>query len=101
MRLAHDAARRVWPGYASTFSRHDFTLAQLFACLVVREQLKLSYRRTETLLRDTDWCAQLGMRRVPDHATLCRAFGQLVKRTDVQSMLDLLMHARCIRTSNK
>ena len=40
MRVAHEAARMVLPGYRSKFSRHDFTLAQLFACLVVRELSK-------------------------------------------------------------
>jgi hypothetical protein len=36
MRVAYDLARAALPDHASRFSRHDFTLAQLFACLVVR-----------------------------------------------------------------
>ena len=65
MKLAHKVASATLPDFRSPFSRHDFTLAQLFACLVVREHLRLSYRRTEAMLHDTDWCARLGMARVP------------------------------------
>jgi len=92
MIVAWYVARDVWPGYASKFSRHDFTLAQLFACLLVRELFDLSFRRTEALLRDTDWCQRIGMSKPPDHATLCRAFGVLLNRGKVNSMLMLFAH---------
>ncbi len=81
------------------FSRHDFTLAELFACLVVREMMGKSYRRTEALLRDTDWCQQLGMTRVPDHATLCRAFAHILNRQRVGDMLGLF--ARVMRRAGE
>jgi hypothetical protein len=93
MKLAHELASACLPGFSSKFSRHDFTLAQLFACLVVREHMRLSYRRTEALLRDTGWCARLGMSRVPDHATLCRAFAQIVMTGMLGDALDLLVDA--------
>ena len=35
------------------FLRKDFTLPQLFACLVVKDHLKRSYRGVEALLRDS------------------------------------------------
>jgi IS5 family transposase len=88
MRLAHVAARDVLPNYASRFSRHNYTLAQLFACLVVREFLGLSFRGIEELLRDTQWCQQLGMRSVPDHSTLCRAFRLVAARDHLRGLLD-------------
>lgn len=91
MREAHRLASRVWPSYAHPCSRHDFTLPQLFACLVVREMLCLSYRRAEALLRDSPhWLADIGMARPPDHNTLWRAFGVLVESKEVGRMLDLL-----------
>ncbi|WP_428937294.1 transposase [Fontivita pretiosa] len=91
LRQAHELALRVWPAYSCDCSRHDFTLPQLFACLVLREQLKLSYRRAEQLLRDSpQWLADLGMSRAPDHNTLWRAFGTLLKTRRVNRMLDLL-----------
>ncbi|XAM00708.1 transposase [Phycisphaeraceae bacterium D3-23] len=91
MRVAHDVATRTLPEYASPFSRHDFTLAQLFACLVAREMMKLSYRKAEALLNDTDWCARLGMAKVPDASTLCRAFETIVGLTQANRMLDLII----------
>jgi hypothetical protein len=93
MREAHRLASRVWPAYAHPFSRHDFTLPQLFACLIVREMMKLSYRRTEQLLRDSPhWLADIGLSKAPDHNTLWRGFGVLVETRKVNRMLDLLAH---------
>src|SRR4051794_13647454 len=78
MRAAFRLARGVLPKYLSKFSRHDFTLPQLFACLVVKEQQRKSYRDVEALLRDSEhWCREIGMKKVPDHNTLCRAFHAL------------------------
>ena len=95
LRDAHEFALRVWPNlYSDPFSRHDFTLPQLFACLVVREQLKLSYRKAEALLRDAPhWLAMIGMKRAPDHNTLWRAFGVIVQTRRVNRMLDLMAEA--------
>jgi hypothetical protein len=90
-RRACDLGRRVWPGYGSAFSRHDFTCAQLFACLALRESLRLSYRKMEAFLVDVpDWLAELGLKRVPDHNTLWRAFGALLKKRKVNRALDLM-----------
>jgi hypothetical protein len=44
MRVAWSLARGVLPDYFSKFSRHDFTVPQLFACLVVKEQQRKTYR---------------------------------------------------------
>jgi hypothetical protein len=99
MWYAHELACRCLPKYSSKFSRHDYTLPQLFACLVVREHQNKSYRGTEALLRDTSWCRQIGMASVPDHNTLCHAF-HLIMGSDrrVDRMLDRLarwMHMAC------
>lgn len=56
--------------YASPFSRHDFTLLQLYVCLTAREMMKLSDLRTEALLNDTHWRTRIGMARVSDASTL-------------------------------
>lgn len=84
MRVAYRLACGVLPTYFSKFSRHDFTVPQLFACLIVKEQQRKTYRDVEALLRDAPhWCRDIGMRRVPDHNTLCRAFHalNLIRRT--------------------
>jgi hypothetical protein len=91
MRLAYELARVQLPEHSCRFSRHDFTLAQLFACLVVREFFGLSYRRTEALLSDVpQWLADIGLAKTPDHNTLWRAFDALVASRRCSRMLDLL-----------
>lgn len=91
MRRAYELGRRVWPGFAGRFSRRDFTRAQLFACLAVREALRLSYRRAEAFLADVPgWLAEVGLARAPDHNTLWRAFGSLLKPRRVGRALDLM-----------
>jgi hypothetical protein len=91
MRRAYALGRRVWPDYDSPFSRLDYTRPQLFACLAVRESLRLSYRKAEAFLNDVpDWLAELGLARAPDHNTLWRAFGSMLKGRRVGRALDLL-----------
>src|SRR5688572_21702713 len=91
MRAAFALARQTLPAYASKFSRQDFTLPQLFACLVVKEHRRKSYREAEALLRDSDhWCRDIGMKKVPDHNTLWQAFAALNLRRRASKMLDRL-----------
>jgi hypothetical protein len=74
MRAAYRLARDALPAYSSEFSRHGFTLPQLFACLVVKESLRRSYREAEALLADCGgWRRDVGLDRAPDHDTLWRA----------------------------
>jgi hypothetical protein len=89
MLVAYRLASASLPLYSNEFSRHDFTLPQLFACLVLREHQKKSYRGVEALIGDSpQWRADIGLSRTPDHNTLCRAFNHLVKPGIVNSMLD-------------
>jgi len=91
MLAAHHLACQCLPEYSSKFSRRDFTLRQLFACLVVREHQRQSYRGCEALLRDAEhWCHAIGMRKVPDHNTLCRAFGVIATKSRLNKALDVL-----------
>ena len=91
MRMAHQLALTQLTDHSCKFSRHDFTLAQLFACLVVREFFDLSYRRTEALLTDAnEWLADIGLSKAPDHNTLWRAFAALLSTHRCRRMMDLL-----------
>jgi len=82
------AQRKLQP-FSSRYSRHDFTLPQLFACLVLGQLFQLSYRRLEKFLRDVpDWLAEMGMSRAPDHNTLCRAAARLLTSRFAQLLLD-------------
>jgi hypothetical protein len=92
MRAAWHLASQSLPDHTSKFSRRDFTLPQLFACLAVKEQMKRSYRGAEALLRDCDhWLRDVGLRRAPDHNTLCRAAAFLLTKLRVGRLLDKLV----------
>lgn len=106
MRAAFELASEALPDYAHKFSRHDFTLSQLFACLVVREHQKKSYRGTQALLADCpEWLADCGMTKVPDHNTLCRAFRVIVTLKRTNKLLDVMAEwfaeARVLRLARK
>jgi hypothetical protein len=89
MRAAYHLARQSLPDYSSKFSRKDYTLPQLFACLAAKEVLRRSYRGAEALLRDCDnWLRDVGLSRAPDHNTLCRAAKFLLKACRVNRLLD-------------
>jgi len=91
MRVAYQLARKTLPKHSCKFSRQDFTLAQLFACLVVREFFGLSFRRAEALLADSpQWLAEIGLAKAPDHNTLWRAFDALLAGRRCDRILDLL-----------
>lgn len=93
MLIAFELARGILPKYFSKFSRQDFTVPQLFACLVVKEHQRKSYREAEALLRDSEhWCRAIGMKKVPDHNTLCRAFRALNFNRSAGKLLDRLAH---------
>jgi hypothetical protein len=81
----------VLPKYFSPFSRHAFTKPQLFACLVLREHQRKSFRGIEALLADSPaWLADIGLSKAPDHNTLSRAFNEFVDPDLADSMLDLM-----------
>lgn len=94
LNAAYALALATLPLYGSKFSRKDFTQPQLFACLVLREHQKKSYRGVVALLKDCPhWCADIGLSEVPDHWTLCRAFHEILKPGTVEKMLDLSVRA--------
>ena len=92
LKTAYALGLEVLPRYFSPFSRHDgFTKPQLFACLVLREHQKKSFRGIEALLIDSpQWLADIGLTRAPDHNALWRAFNEFVDPDLANSMLDLM-----------
>lgn len=106
MWMAYVLARISLPDYSSRFSRRDFTLPQLFACLVLKDMLRRSYRGIEALLRDTpEWTAGIGMSKVPDHNTLQRAARLLLSEGRVKKLLDTMVRqaerTRLLKLSKK
>jgi len=92
LKLAYALGVETLPTYFSPFSRRDgFTKPQLFACLVLREHQRKSFRGLEALLADSPaWLADIGLTRAPDHNTLSRAFNEFVDPDLADSMLDLM-----------
>ena len=89
MGVAYRLARDALPAYSHRFSRRDFTLPQLLACLVVKEHMRRSYRGAEQLLGDSPgWLRDVGLKRPPDHNTLWRAARFLLRKCRVDKVLD-------------
>ena len=66
MRAAYRLARDALPAYSGKFSRRDFMLPQLLACLVAKEFTGRSYRGAEALLHDCDgWLRDVGLAPLP------------------------------------
>lgn len=64
-------ARAALPDYCSRFSHRDLTLAQHFACLVLKSFFRTDYRGIAAILDDLpDLCAELELKRVPYFTTL-------------------------------
>ncbi|MFO0823768.1 MAG: hypothetical protein U0792_11730 [Gemmataceae bacterium] len=76
LRLAQEALT----AYSSKFSRKDFTQHQLFAILAVKTFLKTDYRGVVAFFDDfAELRGDLGLKKVPDHSTLCYAEQRLLK----------------------
>jgi hypothetical protein len=75
------AGEAAYPRYSHRNSPKTYTLAQLFAVLMVRQFLGLDLRRTERLVAEwSDLREALGLKQAPDHSTLCRAERKLLKK---------------------
>lgn len=76
------------PLYSHRCSRKDFTLPQLFACLVLRKFTRTDYRGIVAMLED--WpalCQSIGLSKVPHFTTLQKAENKLLREQRVQQLL--------------
>ena len=81
LQVAYALGRAVLAPYAHRFSPKKFTQAQLFACLALKEFLKLDYRGIQQLLLDTgDLRAVIELQQVPHWTTLQKAADRLLKK---------------------
>ena len=82
--LAREALKVAQAGLAphsSPFSRRDFTQAQLFSILALRQFFKTDYRGVVQLLHDfSDLRNELALKKVPHYSTLCYAEKRLLKK---------------------
>jgi len=84
------SARVALPSYSSRFSRHDFTLSQHFACLVLKSFFRTDYRGIAAILTDLpDLCAALGLKKVPHFTTLQKAHARILSFAPMNQLLDV------------
>jgi hypothetical protein len=87
---ALSTAREALPRYSSRFSRHDFTLAQHFACLVLKSFFRTDYRGISAILIDLpDLRAALELKKVPHFTTLQKAHARLLSFGPMNQLLDV------------
>ena len=86
-------AKFALPLYAHRCSPKKFTQPQLFACLVLKEFLKLDYRKLAALLADTpDLCKAIELTTVPHFTTFQKAAQRLLVATPARRLLDQTIH---------
>jgi len=74
--------------YAHRFSPKKFTQPQLLACLVLKEFLRLDYRKLAGLLRDTpDLTQAIGLECVPHFTTFQKAAERLLRSSGARELL--------------
>jgi hypothetical protein len=101
-RMAYDAAKREFPGYAHRFSPKKFTPAQLLAILVLKEAKKSDYRGIVSELSEWRELRQTlelpepddsdDPPTIPHYSTLCKAAKRLLGEKNVRQFVE--RHAR-------
>lgn len=93
LRCAYEVGQRTLPLRWHRFSPKTFRPAQLFACLILKAHLGVDYRWMEQILLDSpDWCREIGLDKVPDHSTLCRAEQRLLDKAKTRELLQESIH---------
>jgi hypothetical protein len=89
LQVAHRLGRERLRTYSHRFSPKKFTLPQLFACLVLKEFLRLDYRKLSALLTDApSLAAVIGLERIPHFTTFHKAASRLLTSRRAQLLLD-------------
>jgi len=88
VKLAVAVAEKELPTYSHRFAPHRYRLAQLCACCLLKVLLRQDLRGIEALLSLSAELRQaLGLKRVPDHSTLCRFENRWLTPERVDKML--------------
>ena len=80
-REALAVGERSLPAQSNKYSRKDYTLAQLFALLVLRKFFRTDFRGIVTIV--SEWAelqTALGLAKVPDHSTLWHVEQKLLEK---------------------
>jgi Transposase DDE domain len=86
-------AKFALPMYAHRCSPKTYTQWQLFACLVLKEFLKLDYRKLQAVLTDTpELCKAIELTKVPHFTTFQKAAQRLLRTPPARRLLDTTIH---------
>jgi hypothetical protein len=81
-KTAMKTAQEVLPPYSDLRSRHDFTQAQIFAILVLRQFFKTDYRGIVRIIDEHQNIKDgLGLTKLPHFTTLQKAQQRMLKKT--------------------
>ncbi len=87
-KLALKTAQGVLPQYSDLRSRHDFTQAQIFAILVLRQFFKTDYRGIVRIIDEHQNIKDaLSLRKLPHFTTLQKAQQRMLKKTSLPDCL--------------
>lgn len=87
-KLALKTAQEVLSPYSDLRSRHDFTQAQVFAILTLRQFFKTDYRGIIRILREHQNIKDaLGLTKLPHFTTLQKAQQRMLKKTSSRDYL--------------
>jgi hypothetical protein len=82
--------RQSLPAYANKFSRRDYTLAQLFALLVLRKFFRTDYRGVVTIVGQWAELREiLGLTKIPNYSTLWHVEQKLLEKGGSNDFLQL------------
>lgn len=89
LQVAHALGKQRLRSYSHRFSPKKFTQAQLFACLVLKEFMRLDYRKLSALLEDApSLAAVIELKKIPHFSTFQKAAARLLVSRRVQLLLD-------------
>jgi len=90
LQAAYAVAKESLPTYAHRYSPKKFTQPQLFACLVLKAQLRTDYRGVTAFLDDLPELQQcIELKKVPHFTTLQKAAARLLRNSQVWRLLNV------------
>ena len=88
LQIAYQVGRSALPKHWHRYSPKKFTLPQLFACLALKEFLRLDYRRLSSLLNDSSSLLKcIELEHVPHFTTFQKAAARLLRSSHAQRLL--------------
>jgi hypothetical protein len=94
LQVAHQLGKQKLRPYSHRNSPKKFTLPQLFACLVLKEFMRLDYRKLSALLTDApELASTIDLKKVPHFSTFQKAAARLLVSRRAQLLLDETIQA--------